>query len=109
MRYRGRTLGFSRDHDALLSPLQASWSDAVGRFYELSLHHATIGNRHLIGNNIVRTLPLALSLAEARVSLPLVSLWHALKLDVAGRLQDGQPRPHGGYAAAIEVALRASL
>jgi len=28
---------------------------------------------------------------------------------LAGRLQDDQPRPEGGFAAAIEVSLRAPL
>jgi hypothetical protein len=71
MRYRGRTLGFSLDTDSTLSSLQGSWSDGAGRFYELNLHHATIGNRHSIGSNIVSTRPVALNLAEARVSFPL--------------------------------------
>jgi hypothetical protein len=105
MRYRGRTLGFSLDSDATLSTLQASWSDTAGRFYELSLHHATIGNRQSVGNNIVSTRAVALSMAEARVSLP----WRHFKLDLSARLQDDQPRPHGGFAAAVEVALRAPL
>ena len=34
---------------------------------------------------------------------------HGFKLDLDGRLQDDQPRPHNGFAAAIEVALRAPL
>jgi hypothetical protein len=44
-----------------------------------------------------------LNMAEARVSLP----WQTLTLDLAGRLQDDQPGPHSGFAAAVEVALRA--
>jgi hypothetical protein len=103
MRYRGRTLGFSLDGDSTLSSLRGNWSDAAGRFYELSLHHATIGSSHAPGTNIVTTAPVLLNLAEARVSLP----WHNLKLDLAGRIQDDQPRPHGGFAGAVEVALRA--
>lgn len=105
MRYRGRTLGFSLDNDSNLLSLQGSWSDAEGRFYELSLHHANIGNSHSGGVNIVSPTPVLLNMGEARVSLP----WHGFKLDLAGRLQDDQPRPHSGFAASVEVALRAPL
>jgi hypothetical protein len=105
MRYRGRTLGFSLDDDSTLASLQGSWTDAAGRFFELSLHHATIGTVHSNLANIVSTTPALVNMGEARVSLP----WRGLKLDLAGRLQDDQPRPHGGVAAAVEVALRAPL
>ncbi len=106
MRYRGRTLGFSLDTDSTLMSLQGNWSDADGRFYELSLHHATIGSSHTPpGYSILTTAPVLVNMAEARVSLP----WQSLRLDVAGRIQDDQPRPHHGTAAAVEVALRAPL
>ena len=105
MRYRGRTLGFSLDDDSTLASLQAGWSDAAGRFYELSLHHASIGSSHSPGRNIVSTTPVRMNAAEARISLP----WRGVKLELAGRLQDDQPRPGRGFAAAIEVALRAPL
>jgi hypothetical protein len=109
MRYRGRTLGFSLDDDSTLASLQGSWSDADGRFYELSLHHATIGNSHSVGANIVSTMPVVVNVGEARISLPVTLGEHDFKLDLDGRLQDDQPRPHNGFAAAIEVALRAPL
>lgn len=105
MRYRGRTLGFSLDDDSTLLSLQASWSDSVGRFYELSFYHATIGSSHSIGANIVSPEPVLLNLGEARVSLP----WQGWKIDLAGRLQDNQPYPHKGFAAGAEMALRAPL
>ena len=108
MRYRGRTLGFSLDTDSTLSSLQGSWSDAGGRFYEISLHHATIGNRHGHGN-IISDPPVALNQAEARVSLPLMLDGRGFKLDLAGRVQDDQPLPHNGFLGAVEVALRAPL
>jgi hypothetical protein len=108
MRYRGRTLGFSLDTDSTLTSLQGSWSDAAGRFYELSLHHATIGNRRGHGN-IISDPPAALNQAEARVSLPMMLAGRGFKLDLAGRLQDNQPYPHSGFAASVEVALRAPL
>ena len=104
MRYRGRTLGFSLDTDSTLMSLQGSWSDSAGRFYELSLHHATIASSKTPpGFSILTTAPVLLNMAEARVSLP----WQSLRLDLAGRIQDDQPRPHRGTAAAVEVALRA--
>ncbi len=105
MRYRGRTLGFSLDDDSTLLSLQGSWTDSGGRFYELSFHHATIGNSNSIGQNIVSRTPVLLNLGEARVSLP----WQGWKIDLAGRLQDDQPRPHTGFAAGAEIALRAPL
>jgi hypothetical protein len=106
MRYRGRTLGFSLDSDSTLLSLQASWTDPAGPFYELSFHHATIGNSQTpLGNNIVSSSPVLVNLGEARVSLP----WHGFKLDLAGRLQDDQPRPGRGFAASVEMALRAPL
>lgn len=109
MRYRGRTLGFSLDTDSTLLSLQGSWSDRAGRFYQLALHHATIGGSHSVGANIVSSAPVVVNLAEARVSLPVTLQGRGFKLDLAGRLQDDQPRPHRGFAAAIEVALRVPL
>lgn len=104
MHYRGRTLGFSLDTNSTLLSLQASWSDPEDRFYEISLHHADIGN-HRGDVNIVTQSPVIVNMAEARMSLP----WQGWKIDLAGRLQDDQPRPHKGFAAGAEVALRAPL
>jgi hypothetical protein len=87
--------------------LQGSWSDDAGRFYELSLHHARIGNTHSGAVNIVSTSPVIVNTGEARISLPFKLDGRHLLLDLDGRLQDDQPRPHKGLAAAIEVALRA--
>ena len=109
MRYRGRTLGFSLDTDSTLLSLQGSWSDNAGRFYELSIHHARIGNYHSAGINIVSATPVIVNMGEARVSLPFKLDGRRLQLDLDGRLQDDQPRPHKGLAAAVEVALRAPL
>jgi hypothetical protein len=105
MRYRGRTLGFSLDDDSTLMSLQASWSDAAGHFFELSLHHATIGSSHSPNQNIVSPTPVLLNLGEARMTLP----WDGWKIDLAGRVQDDQPRPHKGFAAGAEIGLRAPL
>lgn len=110
MHYRDRTLGFSLDNDSTLLSLQGSWTDPGGRFYQLSLHHAAIGNARSAGVNIVSPVPVKLNMAEARVRLP-VHLGHSqgVTLDLAGRLQDDQPRPHDGFAAAIEAAIRIGL
>jgi hypothetical protein len=104
MHYRGRTLGFGLDTDSTLLSLQANWTDAADRFYELSLYHAAIGNHHS-DVNIVTQTPVLVNMAEARLSLP----WQDWKIDLAGRLQDDQPRPHQGFAASAEIALRAPL
>jgi hypothetical protein len=105
MHYRGRTMGFSLDTDSTLLSLQGSWTDAGGRFYELSLHHAAISNPLNLNGNVVTAAPVHLNLGEVRISLP----WRQFKLDIAGRLQDDQPRPHSGFAASIEAALRVNL
>jgi hypothetical protein len=105
MRYRDRTLGFSLDSDSRLLSLQAAWSDAHDRFFELSLHHAVISNPNNFSGNVVTTAPVIVNMGELRMTLPL----HGMKLDIAGRLQDDQPRPQRGFAASIETALRIGL
>jgi hypothetical protein len=109
MRYRSRTLGFSLDNDSTLLSLQGSWTDAEGRFYEIAVHHATIGNSNSVGYNIISATPVVVNVGEARVSLPFTLNNRTIKLDLAGRIQDDQPYPHSGFAAAIEIALRAPL
>jgi len=106
MRYRGRTLGFSLDDDSTLLSIQGSWTDSDGWFYELALHHANVGTSHSPWSNIVSGSPIVLNMAEARLSLPLSLSGRSYHLDLNGRLQDDQPRPHSGFAAALEVALR---
>jgi hypothetical protein len=105
MRYRGRTLGFSLDDDSTLLSLQGAWSDADGRFYELSLHHATIGNSHLPQNNIVSPVPVTIDMGELRLGIP----FRQIRIDLAGRLQDDQPRPAHGFTASAEVSLHLEL
>jgi hypothetical protein len=105
MRYRGRTLGFSLDGDSTLLSLQGSWTDPQGRFFQLSIHHATIGSSHSAATNIVSPVPVLLNMGEARITLP----WRQFKLDLAGRVQDNQPWPHSGFDASIEAALRVNL
>ena len=104
MHYRGRTLGFSLDDEFHAAVAARQLERSAGRFYELSFHHANIGNHHA-GVNIVSPVPVISIMAEARMSLP----WQGWKIDLAGRLQDDQPRPHKGFAAGAEIALRAPL
>ncbi len=110
MRYRGRTIGFSLDSDSRLLSLQGSWSDNHGRFYELSFHHAQISNPLIVlggpsASNVVTAAPVTVNLGEARVTLP----FRGIRFDIAGRLQDDQPRPKHGFAASIEAGLRIGL
>lgn len=110
MRYRGRSLGFSLDSDSRLLSLQGSWSDSQGRFYELSFHHAQISNPLINSTNppyfnAVTTAPVTANIGEARVTLPLPHM----KLDLAARLMDDQPRPAKGVTGAVEASLRIAL
>lgn len=110
MRYRGRTLGFSLDDDSTLLSLQGSWTDPGGRFYELSFHHAAIGtSRTPAGANIVSTAPVLMNVGAARVGLPLMLGGQGIRLDLEGRLSDDQPRPHHGFAAGVEAAIKIGL
>ncbi len=101
MRYRGRTLGFSLDSDSRLLSLQASWVDAHDWTCEATLHHATISDSLNRAVNVVTTAPVIVNLAEARVTIPL----RGVKLDIAARVQDDQPRPARGATGAIEAGL----
>ncbi len=105
MRYRGRTLGFSLDSDSRLVSLQMAWNDPQGRFYQISLHHAAISDAANHLGNAVTTLPVALNMGEVRLTLPLPGL----KLDLAGRIQDDQPRPRRGMGVSVEAAIRYAL
>ena len=105
MRYRGRTIGFSLDSDSRLFSLQGSWTDPDGRFYQLSYHHADVNHLRNTLPNVVSATPLRVNLGEARITLPL----SGLKLDLAGRVQDEQPRPRRGAAVSVQAALRLDL
>jgi len=105
MRYRGRTLGFSLDSDSTLLTLQGAWQDEDGWSYELTFHHAALSDPHNTGGNVVTSAPVHINLGEARIEFPLDSL----RVEVAGRLQDDQPRPWHGFQASLEVALTYQL
>ena len=105
MRYRGRTLGFSLDSDSRLATLQASLVNALGMTYSLSLNHAQISDRENLLSNVVTTAPVLVNLAEAKVTIPFSSA----SVGLAARLQDNQPRPKTGFAAAGELSLKLKL
>jgi hypothetical protein len=102
MRYRGRTLGFSLDSDSRLLSLQTAWVDDNNWTYEATLHHAIVSNPNNTAGNVVTTAPVIINLAEARVGIPVLA---HLKLDLAARIQDDQPRPEHGGTGAIEAGL----
>ncbi len=102
MRYRGESLGFSLDSDSRLLSLQASWVDEKNWTYEVSLHHATIDDPNNKAGNVVTTAPVVVNLGEARVGIPLIK---NMKLDLAARIQDDQPRPAHGATGAFEGAV----
>ena len=105
MRYRGRTLGFSLDSDSRLLSLQLAWTDSDDFFYQLSLHHADISSSANTLGNAVTAAPVAVDLAEAKLGIPI----NKLRLDIAARLQDDQPRPHKGFGVALETGLSYSF
>ena len=105
MRYRGRTLGFSLDGDSRLETLQASWIDGHDWTYTLTYDHAAISTRQFAYTNIVTTAPVTINLGEARIKMPLS--WATI--EIAGRLQDDQPRPDHGFEGSVEAALTFAL
>ncbi len=101
MRYRGRTLGFSLDGDSRLATAQASWRDSDNWTYEVTYNYARVSDALNPSFNAVTTAPVRINLGEARVRIPL----HNLTVELAGRLQDDQPRPDHGFLAAAEISL----
>jgi hypothetical protein len=101
MRYDGRTIGFSLDSDSTLLTLQANWRDSGDWNYQLTLHHAAVSNPNNTLANVVTTAPVHINMGEARVSIPLSNM----QIELAGRLQDDQPRPYHGFQASIEAAV----
>ncbi|HEY4942168.1 MAG TPA: capsule assembly Wzi family protein [Rhizomicrobium sp.] len=102
MRYRGRTLGFSLDGDSRLLTLQGSWQDQDAWTYEVTFHRAQISDSHApLGSNVVSAGPVTVDIGEARVAIP----FKDLKLELAARFQDDQPRPWVGSLGAFEAAI----
>jgi hypothetical protein len=112
-RYRGSSLGFSLDSDSRLLTLQASYDDAHDRVYSMSFDRAEVSNKcnviacAFLGiyGNVVTTSAVTLNMVEGKVSLP----FHNMKLDLALRIQDDQPRPSHGWTGGLEIALRRQL
>jgi hypothetical protein len=112
--YRGRTLGSSLDTDSRLASFHASWAATGGWTYTLTAYRAWIGSPMTnqgaqfsatgYGNR-VSTTPVAIDIGEARVHFPLKNL----SVDVAVRIQDDQPRPDKGFAAAGELSINYRL
>ncbi len=105
MRYRERTLGFSLDSDSRLLSLQGNWLDDDGRSYTASFHHAAVSNPNNLAGNVVTSTPVIINMGELRAVIP----FDHVKLELAGRLQDDQPRPDRGVEASIEAQLAFTL
>jgi hypothetical protein len=110
MRYRGRSLGASLDSDSRLFTAQASWRAGNGFVYTVSYDHADVSTSK-IGQydsqdfNAVTTTPVTINMGVARLSMP----FRGFSIDLEGRVQDDQPRPHHGATGAVEVALKFGL
>jgi hypothetical protein len=109
MRYRDRTLGFSLDSDSTLLSVQASFVDNDQRALTLTYHRAQISNAQNLWGNVVTISPVAIEVAQVRMSVPLELGEQKVRIDIEGRYQDDQPRPGHGRLAAIEVAVTAGL
>jgi Capsule assembly protein Wzi len=101
MRYRDRTIGFSLDSDSTLLTLQGAWRDADLWSYTLTFHHAAVSDPNNLLGNVVTTAPVHINMGEARVAIP----FRNMNIELAGRLQDDQPRPDHGFQASIEAAI----
>jgi len=113
--YRGRTLGSSLDTDSRLASFHASWLGPQSVTYTLTYYRAWIGSplTNAVGaqysasgyGNRVSTSPVAIDIAEARLKVP----FRNLSVEAAVRLQDDQPRPDKGFAAAGELSINYRL
>jgi hypothetical protein len=114
MRYRGRSLGFSLDSDSRLLSVLAAFTDQQNTEYSLALHHAEISTGQVAAPpnhwfNVVTTAPMIANIVQARVAVPFKFQNARLRLEIEGRVQDDQPRPHRGALAAVEARLTFGL
>jgi hypothetical protein len=109
MRYRGRSLGASLDSNSRLLTAQASWRAGNGFVYTVSYDHADVSTAKPGGYfpdyNAVTTAPVTINMGVARLSMP----FDGFSIDLEGRVQDDQPRPHHGATGAVEMALKFGL
>lgn len=112
--YRDRTLGSSLDTDSRLASFHASWLGSNDWTYTLTYYRASISspntptmNSPLVpaGANRVSAIPVTIDLGEARARVP----FGDFSIDLAARIEDDQPRPDHGFAAAGEVAVTRRL
>lgn len=101
MRYRDRSLGFSLDGDSRLLTVEGSWLAHNGWSYRLSYYRAQVSDPLNPNLNVVTTAPVTINVGEARWVVP----FRNVRFELAGRLQDDQPRPHQGFQAAAELAI----
>ncbi len=109
MRYRNRTLGFSLDSDSRLLSVQTNFTDDRARSFTLTYHRANLSDPLNTAGNVVTAAPVAINHVEGRMSLPFRLRERTIQFDIAGRLQDDQPRPDKGFQASIEAALTVNL
>ncbi len=105
MRYRQRALGFSLDSDSRLLTLQGSWLDGGNRTWTVSFHHADVSNPNNLSGNVITTSPVLINMGEIRATIP----FEHFRFELAGRLQDDQPRPDHGFEAAAEASITFTL
>jgi len=116
--YHGRTLGSSLDTDSRLASFHASWHGPQDTTYTLSFYRAWISSPETefvhstyaagvppTSGNLVTTAPVVIDIGEARLKFPLKNL----SIEAAVRLQDDQPRPNRGFAAAGELSVNYHL
>jgi len=105
MRYRDRSLGFSLDGDSRLTTVQGSWLDHNGWSYRLSYYRARVSDPLNNNTNVVTTAPVTINIGEVRWGVPFKNM----RFELAGRLQDDQPRPDRGFQAAAELVVTYSF
>ena len=77
----------------------------VGMRISCPPYHAAVSDPNNLAGNAVTTASVHINLGEARVSFP---VWN-MHIDLAGRLQDDQPRPSHGFEASVETAVAFAL
>ena len=79
------------------------------RSFSLTYHRADVSDPLNTVGNAVTAAPVTINLVEGRISLPLRLRERTIQFDIAGRLQDDQPRPDKGFQASVEAAFTVNL